>query len=1131
MILYFPDGTQYEVVEKDTSYRYRAIMGDDAITLYFDTAEFTEVPVGTYVEYQGEKYTLTTPQKIEKNGTRQFSFTLTLESAAANLKKYIVRNPIDNRIDFPYTAQPQEHLQLIVDNLNMRESGWSVGEYAATTEHVITYSQTTVYAALQAIATEFDTEFEIDGKTIHLRKVEYFKDKPLPLSYGKGKGLIPGVGRTNESDERPAEILYVQGGEQNIDSSTYGSTTLHLPAGQTLDYEGRQYKVSDDGLSIQRADKSIQYGNESCIELSDIYPKRVGEVTAVETEEETDDDGNTTTLYNIIDSTIPAALDYSACQIAGQTMTVIFQTGMLTGKEFQIQTDSDGNLTGYEHEARRFKLCQTTMDGMVMPGGSYVPKVGDKYACFYCSLPQAYIRDDATQSGAEWDLFKEAVKTLYENEDQKFTFSGTLNSVYSRQNWLQIGGYLKLGAYIRFTDEQFQTDPVDIRITGIKDYLRKPYSPELELSTGCVSASGFASTVLQAVKETETTIKQQSTKLNQLLKRSIWDVKEAMVMIKEDFGEDAVLEKTQIVVSAGDMYQFEFVDSKTDPQNVVTITPYINDDDTIDIDASILKHYTLGINTVSSEHDVTQNKYWDVESYVSPVLEAAKVYRVYVKANQSGEDATYYLQDNSEALKACTNSDGYYYFLMGYLGKLRDGQRAYSRMHGYTEILPGQITTRYISDPNGNFTADLSTGEVTVKKLTIASGSSVGYENLTDKPDLSKYETVADFTVKYNSISSQVTKINTANTNNESAITALQSWKDAAATQITANQNNIYAVQTAGYITKAEGNTLYAAAADMNGKTIASLITQTPEAISLISKNINLQGLVTFSSFSSDLQNTINGKADTTAVNTAVNNVKTQIESKGYLTSVDWGNLSGVTAITGGFTISEHLVCKNLHVTSDDANEIYAQIGNFQIRNDWLYAKTDTSKIALGKDIAPAVAGGSFTQTAAIINYQKTGSKLFNGTAYALQVRAEGDRANGQFSVGLLCEGSLQLRGGLSAIRAAAYNVKPGNDLKYLDTYIFQQNTDTSVTLPTTTEIQSWFPSYLADSTHISSTVLTLQIIVTRYATAKLVVQGDSSTPLIKKDGSTGYKIFTKGQSGQFTYYNGAWYCTSLRNG
>lgn len=89
-------------------------------------------------------------------------------------------------------------------------------------------------------------------------------------------------------------------------------------------------------------------------------------------------------------------------------------------------------------------------------------------------------------------MFREAVKYMYEHEEQKFTFTGTLQGLWSKRNWLRVGGHLKVGGYILFSDTQFAKDGVSIRITGIKDYLSSPYSPTIELSSS-VSGSSVAS--------------------------------------------------------------------------------------------------------------------------------------------------------------------------------------------------------------------------------------------------------------------------------------------------------------------------------------------------------------------------------------------------------------------------------------------------------------------------------------------------------------------------------------------------------------------------------------------------------------------------------------------------------------
>jgi hypothetical protein len=454
----------------DDSYRYRAIAQAKKVELRYSLVDHVELPTGTYIEYHGERYTLWYPSDFKKEGTRVFDYTVTFGGNEEILKKYKYKLLSDKpyKLKFVMTATPRMFVELLVDNLNLYDSGWTVGTVIEAPEKLLSFNHEKCWAVLGRLAEEFDTEFEIVGKTVHLRKVEYFKDAPVALSYGKGNGFLPGVGRANQGDNLPVEILYVQGGERNIDYSAYGSQTLLLPKSQELSYQGRRYKTDKDGMYVTRADRPLSSYNEDSYDASDIYPSRVGTVSETDTEPGEDTDGNDVTFYNFYDSSVPANLNFEDCLIAGQTMTVIFQTGRLAGREFDVK---------YIHDGRKFEIVPAEQDGMDLPNSSLYPEVGDKYAVFNISLPTAYVCDNATKTGASWDMFREAVRYLYEREERQFTFSGELDGIWAKKNWLAIGAKLVPGGYVDFSDPQFQPDGILIRITGVRDHINRPHSP------------------------------------------------------------------------------------------------------------------------------------------------------------------------------------------------------------------------------------------------------------------------------------------------------------------------------------------------------------------------------------------------------------------------------------------------------------------------------------------------------------------------------------------------------------------------------------------------------------------------------------------------------------------------------
>ena len=170
-------------------------MAEDTLNLYFSYPGYLEIPVGTWCDFYGKRYSLKKDSNFKKKGERNFEYTLILETAKADAMMWKVRHIADNSIKFAYTAKAHEHLRLLVENLNRRDMGWKVGDCIEGTDKVINYNHTYILDALNQLADTYETEWQITGKTVHLRKVEYNKNNPLKLSYGKGHGFKVGVGR------------------------------------------------------------------------------------------------------------------------------------------------------------------------------------------------------------------------------------------------------------------------------------------------------------------------------------------------------------------------------------------------------------------------------------------------------------------------------------------------------------------------------------------------------------------------------------------------------------------------------------------------------------------------------------------------------------------------------------------------------------------------------------------------------------------------------------------------------------------------------------------------------------------------------------------------------------------------
>ena len=725
MQLHF-NSTYIDVLPTDESYRYRSIMGEHTLTLYFALPSYTDIPTGAWCEFANERYTLNQPAKIVKHNTRHFEYTLTMDSDGVNLKNYKFRNPNDKTLKFPFTASPRYHIQILVDCLNMIDSGWQVGNCIEASEKLVSYNHNNCLEALEMIAKSFETEYEIIGKTIHLHKVEYFKNNPLPLQYGKGKGFKTGVSRTTEQSR--ITRLYVQGGERNIDRSKYGNKELLLPKSQEYIYEGVTFISDDKGLSI--AIKNAQnngFINEQSLDLSHIYPKRKGTITEVF---EVDHDKH---FYDFTDTSIPQALDFNAMQIKGEKMLIYFESGMLSGKEFEVQK--------YDHNQKRFQLVPKEEDGVTMPNDIFKPAIGDEYSVYNMQMPNAYICDDNTKTGASWEMMKEACKYLYENRTDMFTFTGDLDGIWAKKNWVNVGGRLKMGGYINFSDTEFQRTPVAIRIVGLKEYVNNPYSPQIELSNK-VQGHSFVSE-MRKLQNQEVYFGELNKRTQSLTKRSWRDAQETIKQIEAAFPEYTksivpATVQTMMALIGNKSTQFDFVVSKTNPVKTPHTLYFDKNSKQINAGSGWVKHFTLGSSDITPNRDANSYKYWNIPAFVSGRLDdKAKTYYLYIKASKTSETGEFVLSENKIDIE---QEVGFYHFLYATVNSEYEGERGIAKLNGFTEITGGQIKTDKITSGNGEQYIHLFDDHIEIKaNLKITDGNKTEIKQLIN-PDLQSLE-------------------------------------------------------------------------------------------------------------------------------------------------------------------------------------------------------------------------------------------------------------------------------------------------------------------------------------------------------------------------------------------------------
>jgi hypothetical protein len=110
--------------------------------------------------------------------------------------------------------------------------------------------------------------------------------------------------------------------------------------------------------------------------------------------------------------------------------------------------------------------------------------------------------------------------------------------------------------------------------------------------------------------------------------------------------------------------------------------------------------YPLGIKTLSSSHAASEYKFWTIQEFNTPPLtDGRKKYYLYAKVGKASNTGVFYLSETAIAMEGVA---GYYHLLMGILNSEFEGERSYVSLYGFTEILPGQITTEKVVSSDGH---------------------------------------------------------------------------------------------------------------------------------------------------------------------------------------------------------------------------------------------------------------------------------------------------------------------------------------------------------------------------------------------------------------------------------------------
>lgn len=615
----------------------------------------------------------------------------------------------------------------------------------------------------------YDAANEVDVITIGRANVRDAENTSDVFAYGKGNGLTS-IKKAAANAGEFATRLYVYGSDRNIQTRYYNGKNivdkdsvdirnLMLP----IESWGKTDGLPDARKAFLQADDAIvaKYGliprtvyfdgNEH----EEIYPSIIGltesKVRAAMIES---GEGGSSLLPSDTDERIDKVLGCSQPYDNGDKDSVeatptfllairqlgfdLHKQGRLTDAGHAVISMRSGDCAGREFVVKSFDgssrypniVLERYWDdslGMGFPNGIYRIEPEDEFVILDIPMPEYYI------SINEDKLLEAGKKLLADYTRVSAFYEPGINPIRIKEG----GKPLHPGMYMQVYDEDIidtedKTDYVLIDSLSIDEASELPqYKVTLrEEKRAARTFSALEDMIEDARGSNNDNVKQ----VKQYTERRFRSAQETLTMLQSAFnnfseGINPVTVQTMAMLIGDESLQFKF----TSPAGTLPTKPSISYDSA----AKILKiarsyriwHMTLGIDSVTSPGGRSNDDYlkWTMPTWNSGVLDdASKSYYLYAKVATDDTTGDYVLSESAISMES---EQDYYHLLVGVLNREYDGTREFVPLYGFTEVLPGQITTDVIRSADGNAALDLVNGLLTFGRLVGLSGQTAADGN------------------------------------------------------------------------------------------------------------------------------------------------------------------------------------------------------------------------------------------------------------------------------------------------------------------------------------------------------------------------------------------------------------------
>ena len=737
---------------------HEELMASDYVQLKWDSDKGGILPAGSYIEHDGERYSLLEPYYPTRDNEVTFRYNPQFHSRIIRWQKIIV--PVysynedgvtiaSRELDWTYTGTPAGLLSMIARAIE-EETGerWEVSLSEDLPETVTIAAQSSsVWSLLSELAEQCETEWWANKRAQHVYLSKCSHGAPITLEVGRNI-KVPSV---TPSSEEYYTRFYAFGSSRNVtqmDSAVQGSIINKRLALDPAKYPGG-YKDIRGHFEGGRYVSDLLPGEVlvKSLYFDDIYPSSKLTISEVRKRMRyrTDDNGDFVRIggtdeepvyeqYAIWYFQVPGFEFKEEMIIENLELSVAFKSGELRGREFPLtyhakdakvadKADVDKE---FAVKAGEYEITFDETDYLIIPGTDYIiPHEGDEIVLFNIEMPEEY--KESAYVELEEALDKEIDRLTKDNN--AYEFESNPVSFYNDDT------DVALGQNVNFINGK---SSLHTRVMMVEKHL--DYSFEQKIRVGNEIVKGSRQQLKDEVRNVgeevkrmnkydasnSVLIKDHSRELMLTMGRYL-SMKDTIGMLQNAVegytgGINPITIETMALLVGNEALQFRFTKSREDltPLERCPLT-YDPETKQMHADPCALIHLTYQIDDITAQNVRSAKEYWswDMEEWPSRILtdeDKDKGFYVYAVVEHNDEKkggiGSYSLEESPVGMRDKLESEGVLYLLVGILNQEYAGTREFLPLYGFTQILPAQITTDMIRSADGSCYFDLARNEI-----------------------------------------------------------------------------------------------------------------------------------------------------------------------------------------------------------------------------------------------------------------------------------------------------------------------------------------------------------------------------------------------------------------------------------